>query len=261
MTTHTLAELGDVARVVATRIREDAANIDLDIRHPRLTMENHAKDLDRLADKLTDESAVVRCAHCGDPIDQFDDDSHWTSLGEFGGTGTGALSERVWCVEAANHEHSPDAERPLLDRGALVKAIADEFNDYPEGLSFLTALDGGILPTSQVAALAAGAVMPLARPLPTREQVAAALHNSQMIHKRGDDCPPACDTFLRPADAVLALLNGSAAPMQHCGATHPRVRGECVFIAGHHDRSNDDWTSHGNLTGWTWNDQPAEDAS
>lgn len=99
------------------------------------------------------------------------------------------------------------------------------------------------------------------RPLPTREQVAAAIHNSQMIHKRGDDCPPACDTFLRPADAVLALLNGSAAPMQYCGATHPRVRGECVFIAGHHDRSNDDWTPHGNYRGWTWNDQPAEDAS
>jgi hypothetical protein len=100
------------------------------------------------------------------------------------------------------------------------------------------------------------------RSLPTREQIAAAIHDSEMLHKRGDDCPPACDvTFLRRADAVLTLFNGAAAPTEQCGATNPRVRGECVFIAGHHDRNSEDWTPHGNVHGWTWNDQPAEDAS
>jgi hypothetical protein len=55
------------------------------------------------------------------------------------------------------------AARPYLmpTREALIKVIRDEFNDYPEGLSFVTALDGGILPVSQVAALAADAVLAL----------------------------------------------------------------------------------------------------
>lgn len=151
------------------------------------------------------QALAPRCAHCGDRIKQFDDDVQWTSLEDFGGTGTGALAEKLWCVEAPGHDHSPasayweserhsdelhwseltQAEpdeasayrdharlhleaaapllspRPLLDRDVLVKAIAAEFDDYPEGLSFLTALDGGILPTSQVATLAADAVVAL----------------------------------------------------------------------------------------------------
>lgn len=52
MTGEDLRSLAEVARVVATRIRQDAANIGVDVRHPRLTMENHAKDLDRLAAEL-----------------------------------------------------------------------------------------------------------------------------------------------------------------------------------------------------------------
>lgn len=52
-----LRALAEVARVVATRIRQDADNIDIDVRHPRLTMEHHAKDLDRLADELDAHTA------------------------------------------------------------------------------------------------------------------------------------------------------------------------------------------------------------
>jgi hypothetical protein len=97
-----------------------------------------------------------------------------------------------------------NAEPPLLDRGALVKAIADEFNDYPEGLSFVTALDGGILPTSQVAALAAEAVMPLARPMPTAQQFQDALRRSQYTYANGDGDLTIYDVEL--ADLVVELV-------------------------------------------------------
>jgi hypothetical protein len=53
------------------------------------------------------------------------------------------------------------APQPVIDREALIERIAYEFADYPEGLSFVTALDGGILPGRQVAALAADAVLTL----------------------------------------------------------------------------------------------------
>jgi hypothetical protein len=50
---------------------------------------------------------------------------------------------------------------PAIDREALIDAINYEFACYPEGLSFVTALDGGILPPRQVAALAADAALAL----------------------------------------------------------------------------------------------------
>jgi uncharacterized protein YgbK (DUF1537 family) len=58
--TNDLAELQDVARVIAVRIRQDAGNIGDDIRHPRLMIENHARDLDRLADKLAEHAAQAQ---------------------------------------------------------------------------------------------------------------------------------------------------------------------------------------------------------
>jgi hypothetical protein len=55
-----VVELGDVARVVAYRIREDLKTVDPDSPSWLGLMENHAKDLDRLADKLSIQAQVDR---------------------------------------------------------------------------------------------------------------------------------------------------------------------------------------------------------
>jgi len=62
-----------------------------------------------------------RCAWCGDRID--DDDDGWRSAEDFGGTGTGGLSEALWCEGGPDHRHSPDPPRPPRDE-ATVKAEA-----------------------------------------------------------------------------------------------------------------------------------------
>ena len=42
-----------------------------------------------------------------------------------------------------------------------------------------------------------------------------------------------------------------------CGAVDRTGQRRCVLTPGHHEVEN--WTSHGDRGGWTWNDQPAED--
>lgn len=63
------------------------------------------------------EVSIYRCEHCGDQITDYDEDLAWHSLGNFGGTGTGAYTERLWCAEAASGEHSPDYAAPVASRG------------------------------------------------------------------------------------------------------------------------------------------------
>lgn len=50
-----------------------------------------------------------------------------------------------------------------------------------------------------------------------------------------------------------------------CGAEntrHPEWRwGPCVFTTGHHDHTREDWNSHADRLGRTWNDQPPEEES
>ena len=44
-------------------------------------------------------------------------------------------------------------------------------------------------------------------------------------------------------------------PQPECGAVDRSGQRRCVFTPGHHEVEN--WTSHGDRGGWTWNDQPA----
>lgn len=53
------------------------------------------------------DSETVRCVYCLVEISDYDDDGPWSAQGDFGGTGTGALSERHWCEESPDHEHAP----------------------------------------------------------------------------------------------------------------------------------------------------------
>jgi dATP/dGTP diphosphohydrolase len=76
-----------------------------------------------------DDSLIV-CQYCGDGITDYGDMTDWESTGDFGGTGTGALTERSWCAEAPDHKHSPrgyildEAETPppaFVDEGAAAR--------------------------------------------------------------------------------------------------------------------------------------------
>lgn len=62
--------------------------------------------------------------------------------------------------------------------------------------------------------------------------------------------------YLDRADALLAAGVFSE-PQPECGAVDRSGQRRCVFTPGHHEAEN--WTSHGDRGGWTWNDQPAED--
>lgn len=57
------------------------------------------------------------------------------------------------------------------------------------------------------------------------------------------------------ADALLAAGVFSE-PQPECGAVDRTGERRCVFTPGHHEAEN--WTSHGDRGGWTWNDQPTK---
>jgi hypothetical protein len=65
------------------------------------------------------------------------------------------------------------------------------------------------------------------------------------------ECVQAMGSF---ADALLAA--GVFREEAECGAVDRTGQRRCVFTPGHHEAEN--WTSHGDRGGWTWNDQPAE---
>lgn len=89
-----------------------------------------------------------------------------------------------------------DAPRALLDREAVHQAIADNVWPTVDGVEIIEAVP---------------AVMELARPMPTREQIAQVLHDQNQVHAWGTNrCDDACGiAYYQRADAVLALLNGA----------------------------------------------------
>lgn len=92
-----------------------------------------------------------------------------------------------------------DAPRPLLDRDAVRLAIADE-------------LDGEGVVSYGLAPKLTDRVMDVARPIPTREQIAEAMHDHwSETHRWRQGCrQDVCiDIFLDRADAVMALLDGA----------------------------------------------------
>lgn len=44
-----------------------------------------------------------------------------------------------------------------------------------------------------------------------------------------------------------------------CVALHPRGFGQCVFVAGHHNREIESWTPHADRFGRSWNDNAPEE--
>jgi hypothetical protein len=95
--------------------------------------------------------------------------------------------------------------RPLLDREAVENAIAEASNPDEADLILGRKYVGGW------ADAFADAVMKLARPMPTREQIAISTHERTEVHGwLSGDCSGSCqDHHLGNADAVLALLNGT----------------------------------------------------
>jgi hypothetical protein len=98
--------------------------------------------------------------------------------------------------------HPAEPARPLLDREAvyaLLRATRVTVNDEWR-------------PTETSAGQIADAVLDLARPMPTREQIAEAMHNHwSQTHKWRQGCSEGTciAIFLDRADAMLALLNGA----------------------------------------------------
>lgn len=105
-----------------------------------------------------------------------------------------------------------DAPRPFLDREAVADAIDRHYDEdvympiYPE--------DG----SRCIGSAAADAVMELARPMPTREQIAAGIHKA-FDHPNAEACPITstgwheCGYIAQSnqlADAVMDLLNGES---------------------------------------------------
>lgn len=58
---------------------------------------------------------------------------------------------------------------------------------------------------------------------------------------------------------LIEVLEASQAARPTCDAVLSRRNARCVFTPGHH--TGEDWTPHGDQSGWTWNDQPAEEES
>ena len=65
------------------------------------------------------------------------------------------------------------------------------------------------------------------------------------------------DRVWRDARAALGAALPHMQAQPECGAVDRSGQRRCVFTPGHHEAEN--WTSHGDRGGWTWNDQPAED--
>lgn len=108
----------------------------------------------------------------------------------------GSGSKRDWMRAALEAAYRVDAPRPLLDREAVHQAIADNVWPTVDGVEIIEAVP---------------AVMELARPMPTREQIAQVLHDQNQVHAWDTNrCDDACGiAYYQRADAVLALLNGT----------------------------------------------------
>lgn len=97
-------------------------------------------------------------------------------------------------------EQYVDGSRSLLNREAVRDAIADE-------------LDGEGVVSYGLAPKLTGRVMELARPIPTREQIACRLDGAAFVEDGYHATAGAKrrrDYALEKADAVLALLNGES---------------------------------------------------
>lgn len=214
------------------------------------------------------------CEHCGDPIDNGEDDLEWRSQASFGSIGASADAEALWCPESADHKHSPDyaepdlchnghpfepgvdtdmategrqpdprwcnvcgearrcapgvseaavdaaeraygafgagmvdaleaaapllGARPLLDRAAVGQALRSNLtvNEYNE-------------PSATGTTAAVDAVMELARPMPTREQIDALLLEWRVRPPGQPTQQEAINYRRKMRNAVLALINGS----------------------------------------------------
>lgn len=102
------------------------------------------------------------------------------------------------CSVAAEVDPETGFARPLLDREAvrqLLQAADGDLAGYPDRLDRVTDL-----------------VLELSRPMPTREQIAEALHDhwtSEHSWRQGCRDEVCIAIFTDRADAVLALLNGA----------------------------------------------------
>jgi len=194
MTDQTLQDLAEVARVVATRIREDAANIDLDVRHPRLTMENHARDLDRLAEKLN--------ANPAEPAPVVTDEVVARALNAYCSEGLGEAPFEE-SMRAALEAAAPLlGTRPLLDREAVMKVLTDY-----RTVALRNSLNGPPGSSEVQLSEAADSVMELARPMPTREQVSEAILAAWLVRSELKVEATPVEHCRKLADAALALLD------------------------------------------------------
>lgn len=120
------------------------------------------------------------------------DRAYFDTLGTL--TDTQSLFPMRDALEAA---YRLDAPRPLLDRDAVKSLIGQaQTASWGSGQSTNDFVD---------------AVMELARPMPTREQIAQVLHDQNQVHAWDTNrCDDACGiAYYQRADAVLALLNGA----------------------------------------------------
>jgi hypothetical protein len=93
------------------------------------------------------------------------------------------------CHVATSVDPATGWPRPLLDRGAVFKIV--------EYLGDRMAPEAYVLSTTE-------AIMQLARPMPTREQIASVL-----LYEEGSEWAENTNRHYELADAVLALLNGA----------------------------------------------------
>lgn len=67
------------------------------------------------------QSRVQACVCCEGGI-SLDEDGQWRSTGDFGGTGTGALTEAYYCLDSPDHEHH--VGRGWLPRPSYPESVA-----------------------------------------------------------------------------------------------------------------------------------------
>lgn len=98
--------------------------------------------------------------------------------------------------------------QPLLDREEIVAAVhRASHNGHP-------CITSGVCPRLKNAGAYADSVMEMARPMPTREQIAAAMWDAEQLDYNrprswSEAHPSQATVILGRADAVLALLNGT----------------------------------------------------
>lgn len=105
------------------------------------------------------QSRVQACAYCEGGIEQRDDDFDWWSTGDFGGTGTGALTEALYCLDSPDHRHHASMRPVRLTTAMLPEAFTATARTPQRSIGPLWAAGGVVRLTDATTGVAIEGVM------------------------------------------------------------------------------------------------------